>query len=205
MGGPIHQLLPYVQFCAPTVIQEALARTLPRADDEFEGYPSYYDYLKSMYTKKRDLLGDALIKAGFGIPDFDETPGGGFFIFARIGPEIKNAIPKERLNAYNAAAPGGIARLDWALCQWMAEEKGVLCIPASPFFSEEKVENGEAAEFVRVAFCKTDETIHAAAKALLNIQQQSGDDDDVKKVNGSSCTEDVSERVVGEPEPSRAG
>jgi hypothetical protein len=34
--------------------------------------------------------------------------------------------------AANLAAPGGVARLDWALCQWMAEEKGVLCIPSSP-------------------------------------------------------------------------
>ena len=36
----VHQMLPYVQFCASTVVQEALARSLPRADDPYEGYES---------------------------------------------------------------------------------------------------------------------------------------------------------------------
>jgi kynurenine--oxoglutarate transaminase/cysteine-S-conjugate beta-lyase/glutamine--phenylpyruvate transaminase len=165
----IHQLLPYIQFCASTVIQEALARSLPRADEEYQGHASYYDYLRDKYTRKRDLLANALTKAGFAVPDYDQTTGGGFFIFARIGKEIQQKIPAERLLAPNPAAPGGIARQDWALCQWMAEEKGILCIPASPFFSKEKAEAGVADGFVRVAFCKSDETIEAAAVALLAV------------------------------------
>lgn len=167
--SPIHQLLPYVQFCASTVIQEALARTLPRADEPYEGYDSYYDYLKAKYTRKRDLLGNALREAGFAIPDYDKTPGGGFFIFARIGKGIKRAIPSERILAANPAAPGGVARQDWALCQWLAEEKGLLCIPASPFFSPERAMEGASDNFIRVAFCKTDETIEAAALALKGL------------------------------------
>lgn len=165
--------LPYVQFCASTVIQEALARALPRADESYEGYDSYYEYLNSKYRRKRDLLGKALKEAGFAIPDYDRTPGGGFFIFARITPVLRRALPAERLGeeyTKNAAAPGGKARLDWALCQWMAEEKGVLCIPASPFFSKERAMNGASDEFIRVAFCKTDETIERAAKALMGVR-----------------------------------
>ena len=172
---PIHQLLPYVQFCASTVIQEAVARALPKADLPYEGYANYYEHLKAMYTRKRDLLGSALTDAGFAIPDYDETPGGGFFIFARIGKDIANSIPKERLLAYNAAAPGGVARQDWALCQWMAEEKGILCIPASPFFSENCVKGDDGQplsdQFVRIAFCKTDDTILAAASAFKKIRE----------------------------------
>lgn len=167
--APIHQLLPYVQFCASTVIQEAVARALPRADEPYEGYQSYYDYLRAKYTRKRDLLANALKEAGFAVPDYDLSPGGGFFIFARIGKHIFDRIPPERINAPNAAAPGGVARTDWALCQWMAEEKGLLCIPASPFFSAERAAEGASDEFVRVAFCKSDETIQAAAKALQQI------------------------------------
>ena len=90
--APIHQLLPYVQFCASTLVQEALARALPRADEPYEGYESYYDYLKAKYTRKRDLLGKALKAAGFAVPDYDRTPGGGFFIFARIGRTFKSAF-----------------------------------------------------------------------------------------------------------------
>jgi kynurenine--oxoglutarate transaminase/cysteine-S-conjugate beta-lyase/glutamine--phenylpyruvate transaminase len=171
--SPIHQLLPYVQFCASTVIQEALARTLPRADEPYEGYDSYYEYLNSKYRRKRDLLGKALSDAGFAIPDYDKTPGGGFFIFARITPELRKALPSNRMESpftKNPAAPGGETRLDWALCQWMAEEKGVLCIPSSPFFSRERAIEGASDEFIRVAFCKTDETIARAAGALRGLK-----------------------------------
>jgi len=164
--GPIHQLLPYVQFCASTVIQEALARSLPRADEPYEGHDSYYDYLRAKYARKRDLLATALEGAGFAVPDYECTPGGGFFIFARIGRDISRRIPGDRVMVPNKAAPGGVARQDWALCQWMAEEKGLLCIPASPFFSPERAERGDSDEFVRVAFCKSDETMEAAAAAL---------------------------------------
>jgi len=166
---PIHQLLPYVQFCASTVIQDTLARTLQKAELPYEGYGNYYEYLISKYTRKRDQLGSALKKAGFGIPEYATTPGGGFFIFARIGPDILKALPKDRLMVPNPAAPGGVARTDWALCQWMAEEKGILCIPSSPFFSEESVKNGLSDEFVRIAFCKTEETIEEAATAFMRL------------------------------------
>ncbi|KAL7566725.1 hypothetical protein ACA910_017780 [Epithemia clementina (nom. ined.)] len=166
----IHQLLPYVQFCASTVIQEALARSLPRADEPYEGYASYYDFLREEYTRKRDMLVTALRDSGFAVPDYDRTPGGGFFIFARIGKSIAEQLPPARLFAKNDAAPGGIARQDWALCQWMAEEHGFLCIPSSPFFSKERAQQGVSDEFVRVAFCKTDETIQAAATALSKLK-----------------------------------
>ena len=164
-----------MQFCASTVIQEALARTLPRADEEYEGYENYYEYLNDKYRRKRDLLGNALKRAGFAIPDYDVTPGGGFFIFARITPEMKAALPQERLEVpfnQNPAAPEGEARLDWALCQWMAEERGVLCIPSSPFFLREKALEGASDEFIRVAFCTTDESIKRAALALKGLRSE---------------------------------
>ncbi|KAL7516064.1 hypothetical protein ACHAWX_001117, partial [Stephanocyclus meneghinianus] len=160
--SPLHQLLPYVQFCASTVIQEALARTLPRADEPYEGYSSYYEHLNSKYRRKRDLLGTALKDAGFAIPDYNRTPGA-----------LKSVLQTERMElkySRNSAAPGGQARLDWALCQWMAEEKGVLCIPSSPFFSREKALKGASDEFIRVAFCKTDETLARAASALRSLK-----------------------------------
>ena len=79
-------------------------------------------------------------------------------------------IPSRYLMAKNAAAPGGVARQDWALCQWMAEEIGLLCIPSSPFFSQKRAEEGASDSFIRVAFCKNDETIEAAANALEKLK-----------------------------------
>ena len=171
--SPVHSLLPYVQFCASTVMQEALARTLPRADEPYMGYGSYYGFLNEKYRRKRDMLATALRDAGFEVPDYENDPGwGGFFIFARITDRVRRALPLSRLEApyrANPAAPGGTARLDWALCQWMAEEVGVLCIPAGPFFSRERATEGASDEFIRVAFCKTDETIEQAAVALRGL------------------------------------
>ena len=111
-------------------------------------------------------MGLVYFLASQSLPDYDQTPGGGFFIFARRGKNIREAIPKDCIDAPNPAAPGGIARQDWALCQWMAEEKGVLCIPSAPFFSEAQVQAGASQEFVRVAFCKSDEVLEAAAETL---------------------------------------
>mmetsp|Transcript_32027 Transcript_32027/g.48703 ORF Transcript_32027/g.48703 Transcript_32027/m.48703 type:complete len:514 (+) Transcript_32027:176-1717(+) len=164
--GRIHQLLPYVQFCTSTLVQEALALSLPRADLPYEGFDSYYHYLKAKYIRKRDLLVSSLEKAGFAVPDYNRTASGGFFIFARIGKELAKQIPKELINVPNSAAPGGVARQDWALCQWLIEEKGILCIPSSPFFSLERAAEGVSDEFIRIAFCKTDETILQAAKSF---------------------------------------
>lgn len=195
--GPIQRLLPYVQFCASTVIQESLARALPRADEPYRGFPSYYDWLRADYTRKRDLLASALRAAGFAVPDYSRTAGGGFFIFARIGPEVAEAMPKDRVGRKDPAAPGGVARKDWALCRWMAEEKGVLCIPAGPFFSPKSVEEGRADEFVRVAFCKTDETIEEAARALLKLRGQGqGPKEEPKKINGAEANTLLKEEIA---------
>jgi len=152
-------------------MQEALARTLPLADEPYMGFGKYYDYLNDMYRTKRDLLALALHDAGFDVPDYNNDPGwGGFFIYARITQRVKSVLPPHRLELPFAANPaGGVARLDWALCQWMAEEKGVLCIPRSPFYSKERALEGVSDEFIRVAFCKTDETIERAAVALRGL------------------------------------
>jgi kynurenine---oxoglutarate transaminase / cysteine-S-conjugate beta-lyase / glutamine---phenylpyruvate transaminase len=173
----IHQLLPYIQFCASTVMQEALARSLKRADEPYEGYNSYYDWLRASYTRKRDVLANSLSKAGFAVPDFSRTPGGGFFLFARISPQIAKCIPVDRLNVPNEATPTGMVRSDWALCQWMAEEMGLLCIPSSPFFSPESARAGTYSDhFIRIAFCKTDATLAAASEALAVLLHRSNSD-----------------------------
>jgi kynurenine--oxoglutarate transaminase/cysteine-S-conjugate beta-lyase/glutamine--phenylpyruvate transaminase len=147
-------------------MQEALARSLQKADEPYQGHASYYDFLRAMYITKRDKISSALTEAGFAVPDWSRTAGGGFFIFARLGSEIERLVPKDMINVPNAAAPGGVARQDWAMCQWLAEKHGILCIPSSPFFAVESASSGASDRFVRIAFCKTNGTIDAAATAL---------------------------------------
>lgn len=92
-----------------------MARSLPRADEPYEGYESYYHYhLDEKYRCKRDLLGTALKDVGFAITDYDATPGGGFS-YSHESHRVEEGVAMERLElpfCANPAAPGGTARLD---------------------------------------------------------------------------------------------
>jgi kynurenine--oxoglutarate transaminase/cysteine-S-conjugate beta-lyase/glutamine--phenylpyruvate transaminase len=168
--APIQEMLPSVQFCASTLMQEAIAKALPLADEEYEDpasgkkYVSYYAWLLREYTEKRDFLVRALEGAGFRVPDYSKVAGGGFFIFAQVTDEITSEIPADVLGRECAAAPGGRAGEGWALCEYLLESKGVGLIPASPFFSTQSAANEQ---FVRVAFCKNRKVIEEAGRALL--------------------------------------
>merc|ERR1719506_3192128 len=78
--------------------QDGLARALPQADLPFtrdgsdKSYASYYECLREEYVVKRDVLASALEKAGFEVPDYSEVEGGGFFVFARITPEVLKRV-----------------------------------------------------------------------------------------------------------------
>ena len=68
---------------------------------------------------------------------------------------------------------------DWVICRWLAEEKKLLVLPASPFsrnaitkFSNcSKNENDKQEEklFARFCFAKTDETLDAARQRLEQL------------------------------------
>ncbi len=55
----------------------------------------------------------------------------------------------------------------------------MLCIPSSPFFSKERALEGSSDEFIRVAFCKTDETIERAAFALRKLASHAKEKEDI--------------------------
>jgi hypothetical protein len=165
---------------------------LPQADEEYESYDNYYEYLHEKYRMKRDLLGNALQKAGFAIPDYNATPGGGFFIFARITPELKWVLPKERLEkpyTENSVASGGGA-VGLGVVPVDGGGTGVLCILSIPFFSRERVFEEASDEFIHVVFCKTDETVERAALVWRGLGVDNGDDDDDDEVT------DTGEEVV---------
>jgi len=61
---------------------------------------------------------------------------------AGVTDEVADRVPDHLLMKENESAPTGVARLDWAMCEYMVKEEGVGMIPSSPFFSEERVEEG---------------------------------------------------------------
>jgi aspartate/methionine/tyrosine aminotransferase len=60
---------------------------------------------------------------------------------------------------------------DWAFCRWLAYEYGVIAIPTSAFYGSPPghTEEEGGRSLVRFTFCKTDETLDAAAKALRRL------------------------------------
>ena len=71
-------------------------------------------------------------------------------------------VPDKYLAESTPAAP--VMTRDWALCRWLAKEGGVIAIPASPFYSPGNKHLGE--NYVRFAFCKSDETLREAAAKI---------------------------------------
>ena len=153
---PIQLMLPFVQFCVSTPMQQALSRVLVKADEPYLGHPSYYAWLCEMYRTKREILATGLRRCGM-VPMEGQ---GGFFLMADTS---SLEVPEKYLRETTPAAPDGVTR-DWALCRWMALEGGVIAIPSSPFFSADNKEL--AGRYVRFAFCKGDGTLQEASDRL---------------------------------------
>jgi kynurenine--oxoglutarate transaminase/cysteine-S-conjugate beta-lyase/glutamine--phenylpyruvate transaminase len=159
---PIQLLLPFVQFCVSAPIQHALANALTIADEPYLGHESYYDWLTAMFRAKREVLANGLREAGI-----EPLAGhGGFFL---VGDTSRLTVPQKYLDEATPAAPDGVTR-DWAVCRWFAYEAGVIAIPTSPFFSPDNKHLG--ANYVRFAFCKSDETLLEACARLKALTSQ---------------------------------
>lgn len=76
----IHTMLPYMQFCAATPMQEAMCTALVEAEKPYQGSPSYYDWLRQQYAGKKLKLEQALATAGI-----TSLKGeGGFFLIGDV-------------------------------------------------------------------------------------------------------------------------
>ncbi|CEM21121.1 unnamed protein product [Vitrella brassicaformis CCMP3155] len=152
--------LPFMQFCAPTPLQQALCNILTEASEPYREFSTYYDWLRHEYQDKQGKLCAALERAGI-----EARPGnGGFFVMA----EIHNiAVPDHYLREGTPARPE--MTRDWAFCRWLAKEIGVVAIPASAFYSMENRHRGE--NLVRLAFCKTDDVLDEAARRLERVAE----------------------------------
>ena len=87
----IHTILPYMQFCAATPMQEAMCTVLVDAEKPYEGSASYYDWLREQYAGKRHRLERALAAAGIRSLKGE----GGFFL---IGDVSKIKVRLEALS-----------------------------------------------------------------------------------------------------------
>mmetsp|Transcript_7605 Transcript_7605/g.11400 ORF Transcript_7605/g.11400 Transcript_7605/m.11400 type:complete len:498 (+) Transcript_7605:41-1534(+) len=159
----VQNALPYMQFCAPTPFQEAMAAILERADLPYKGFVNYYEWLRNDYLKRREKLEIALNAVN--IPTMKGQ--GGFFL---IGDVSHFPVPDSYLKQETPAMPN--MTHDWAFCRYLAMEHGLIGIPTSAFFRPNGTSNNSAyGKLVRFCFCKNDETLHAAASALEKMKQ----------------------------------
>ncbi|CAM9727540.1 unnamed protein product [Chrysoparadoxa australica] len=162
----MQRVLPYMQFCAPTPLQEAMATVLETAEMPYENYANYYDWLRHQYSDKKQRLASALSAVGIKPMRAD----GGFFL---VGDIEELDVPKKYLHGKSSStlAMPYMTR-DWACCRWLALEHGIIAIPTSPFFSLANRYSLLHIRYVRFCFCKTDATIEAAAEALAHLPRR---------------------------------
>ena len=103
---------------------------------------SYYQSLAEAYRKRRDLLIPALTDAGFQC----FRPQGAYYVMTDI-------------SAFGFAD-------DLEFTRYLVKEIGVAAVPGSSFYRDRR----DGARQVRFAFCKKDETLHAAAKKLQQLK-----------------------------------
>jgi len=124
----------FLTFAIATPLQHAAAESL-RAPD------SFFTDLRASYTRKRDLLCDALTSLGFRLT----RPQGTYFVLADH-------------------TPFGFAS-DTDFCKHLIETVGVAAIPPSFFYEHRDL----GAPLVRFAFCKRDETLREAIARLSKL------------------------------------
>jgi kynurenine--oxoglutarate transaminase/cysteine-S-conjugate beta-lyase/glutamine--phenylpyruvate transaminase len=146
---PIQAILPCVQFCPSTVMQQALANALPTANGPYEGAPTYFEWLRGIFATKR-----AILEEGFEAIGIKTMPSnGGFFVMAKL-PELDVSDMDHLDEPY-----------DWKLCRKIAKDYNIIGIPASSFFlpGYEK----EFGPMARFAMCKTDDTLREASRRMI--------------------------------------
>jgi N-succinyldiaminopimelate aminotransferase len=106
---------------------------------------SYYARYRAMYQAKRDLMMQGILAAGLKAYE----PRGTYFVMA----DFTDVFDGD----------------DIAFARYMTSEIGVACIPPTAFYSDAHKPLGS--KHVRLAFCKTDDTLHQANQRMLKLRK----------------------------------
>jgi len=148
----VHQ---FGAFCVATPLQEAVAIAFERADEL-----KYFEFLRNMYQKKRDILVEMLKDIGLS----PIVPQGAFYICADIGD-----IDIDGKKGTDVTVTGQNLHLkDWNFCRWLITQIGVTAIPCSAFYENPEKQNN----LIRFCFCKTDDVFEKAKEKLLTMKQK---------------------------------
>jgi kynurenine--oxoglutarate transaminase/cysteine-S-conjugate beta-lyase/glutamine--phenylpyruvate transaminase len=160
VASAVHQ---FNSFCMYEPIQLAVAEALDIANQPYKGFDSYFKWLRSHYNFKRHFFIQSLAN----LDNFDLDfflPEGGYFVICDIkGKKVAN----EDLYFEGDEHSKGKYLRDFKYLLNMAEQKNVIGIPLSPFYTEQNRPLGQ--DFIRLAFCKKQETL---IKSLENLNKK---------------------------------
>lgn len=139
-------------FCAVSPLQEAVATGLELANKK-----ALFETQRKEYQERRDVLLGYLDRLGlpYTIPD------GAYFVLLET---CQLEIPKD----FEMIEPVKSKPRDWQICWFIAKQVGVVCIPASDFYSDQHQDL--CPNYVRIAFCKDLDTIKAAGERFLKLK-----------------------------------
>ena len=170
-----------VFYTGNTPGQIAMGKTLHKA---FEAYTdmghegmTYAETVSADFAKNRDFITEALAN-----PDtYPMEPcvvEGGYFFMADIS-KCKDLIPAkyfenhdylpedQRVGVNRVNMPDGTVPLDLAFCRWMACEKKLAIMPNSFFYGKQSPGAATNTGFVRMAICKSHESVKAGAAMFV--------------------------------------
>ncbi len=127
----------FIAFAVNHPAQEAVAHAFSLPE-------SYYENVRAMYTRKRDLLMQGIHAAGLRAIQ----PEGTYFVMADFSDVFDGD--------------------DVAFAQHLITEVGVACIPPTAFFTESFQQYGQ--KQARFSFCKNDDTLEQAAERLARLR-----------------------------------
>lgn len=131
----IRKVHDFLTVGAAAPLQEAAVTGLKLPDE-------YYEKLKNLYTRKRDLFLKGLDEAGLKYV----KPQGAYYVIVDISEfNVKN---------------------DLKFCEWLAKEVGVGAVPGSSFFKE------DINYLIRFHFAKKDETLLKAIERLKTLKEK---------------------------------
>ena len=131
----IRKVHDFLTVGAPAPLQEASAKAL-------ETDLKYYNNLRIFYDIRKNLMLDALKRAGFNVIE----PEGAYYIMASF----------ENFNFDN----------DVTFTEFLIKEIGIAVVPGSSFYTKNSPDRNK---YVRFCFCKTEDTLKAAIKKLEKL------------------------------------
>jgi kynurenine aminotransferase len=139
-------------FCVNSPLQEAVAMGIEEAEKN-----GFFAKQVKEYEARRAKLTRVIESVGLRYT----SPDGSYFVLV----DTSNVrIPKGYKYPPEISSRGA----NFEMCYFLCKEIGITAIPVSEFYSAENAEL--ARNFVRLAFCKTDEQLDEAARRLQKIK-----------------------------------